>query len=269
MAKQQPPLSLLGVMILPVWNRMVEMNPHGGRYVQFGRLLSSATYLYESGAIIGCSKRDRLEILAHMIVLPGKETQFVADSQSQAKKRLHELGRDPTSIFDLVWSTELAKVGLTLPDFPDFKRKSKPFYEKLPCDPHLEARLKMFILEGVGFGSLYPGLAEKMWRHSHEAIDKGQWSQLRTLGLEIAEDPSPVTFEQETERVQDILAAYASEYYPELMGPLGLHPPGDDRGQRTQTGTTTRDAAVTYCPRCGLKSDSQANYCRGCGTSLR
>lgn len=256
-------------MILPVWNRMVEMNPHGGRYVQFGRLLSSATYLYESGAIIGCSKRDRLDSLAHMIVQPGKEAQFVADSQSQANKRLHELGREPTSIFDLVWSTELAKAGLTLPDFADFKRKSKPFYEKLPCDPHLEARLKMFILEGIGFGSLYPGLTEKMWRQSHEAIDKGQWSQLRTLGLEIAEDPSPVTFEQKTELVQDILAAYASEYYPELMEPLGLHPPGDDRGPRTQTGTTTRDVAATYCPKCGLKSDSQANYCRGCGTSLR
>jgi hypothetical protein len=265
---QQAPISLVGVILLPVWNHFVEKRALGGNYIQFGRFLTGVTYLYQTGAIIGCSKRDKLDILGRIMASPGHEVEFWAACQDAAKKRRQEFGKEPTSIYDLVWSTELAKVGLKFPDFSDFENTSKRFYEKLPCDGRLENVMKMFVVEGIGFGSVYPDLTERLWTKSQEPIEKDQWSLLKRFGVDLPEAPAAVSFEQQTQNTDEILAAYVSEYYPDLMGLLNLRRPSQTAWEKTQTETNPSEAHVAYCTKCGRKNDSQANYCRDCGTPI-
>lgn len=80
----------------------------------------------------------------------------------------------------------------------------------------------MFGLEGIGFGSSFPQLTEKMYRNLHESIDMDVWSKWRAHGLAIPEKPTQMTLEEQEALILQMVAAYTSEYYPELLDLLDL-----------------------------------------------
>lgn len=45
-------------------------------------------------------------------------------------------------------------------------------------------------------------------------------------------------------------------------------PPSQGPREKTQVQTSTSEAAVAYCTKCGRKNDSHANYCRDCGMPI-
>ena len=196
----------------------------GGPYIHFGGYLMVCSYLYENGAILGRARSDKLSTLAKMFPAdPGKEDSFISELQNVAQERLNEYKREfekePNSFLDIFYLLELKRVGLDLAD-TDLKTLRKASGEKYSLK-QAEPYIKMFGLEGIGFGSRFPELTEKLYRNYHESIDMGVWSKWAAR-LGIPEKPTIISLEEQEKTVLQMVAAYASEYYPELLDSLDL-----------------------------------------------
>jgi hypothetical protein len=197
----------------------------GEPYIPFGAFLLVCSFLYENGTILGRARSDKLTILAKLFPTdPGKEENFINELQNVAQERLNEYKREfekePSSFLDIFYLLELKKVGLSLAD-TDLKTLKKALGEKCSLK-QFENHIKMSGLEGIGFGSRFPELTERMYRNYHENIDMDKWSEARAHGLTIPEEPTRISLKEQEEAVLQMTAAYASEYYPELLDPLDL-----------------------------------------------
>lgn len=142
-------------------------------------------------------------------------------------KLRNEVGKEPDRFDEFIQFRELEDtIGLSLNDCFEAwthgnKKVMRAFDEKFPLEK-VEPIIKMFGLEGIGFGSSFPELTEKMYGNAYEDIDMDAWSKHRAHGLAISEKPTIISLEEQEETVLQMLAAYMAEYYPELLDPLGL-----------------------------------------------
>lgn len=241
----QPTLigSLAWIPLKPV----VRQRLFGGRYLTLFNYLACTGFQYESGAILGRALRSKLPVFEKVLAQPKSEGDFIQFLQYLAKKRLDEFHEyaakqeeDDRWFLQLAaknrsdklseWRYEIEhRARQKYPDrqpakfsvLAEFILREELYYE-IPREPHPE-RLKVlsgkislesildsltrFGEEGIGFGSQFPELTEKMYR-SH--------------GLDIPEKPDMISLEEREESLLQIVAAYTAEYYPELLDPLDL-----------------------------------------------
>ncbi|MBI4505166.1 MAG: hypothetical protein HY691_06495 [Chloroflexi bacterium] len=192
--------------------RIVEKRWFGRRRIRFGRYLMVAEWLYTSGAILGRSRREKLDILMVMFSRSGAESSVASLAQQEAERRLTQYNGTPDSFFDFLLATEVpgGKVAL----FRDFE-KDMPIEAAYPFGA-------MKVVEGVGFGARYPDLTEHLWRRSYENLDTARWQDARAHGLNIPEHPQIVRFEDREQALLLDVAGFASLHYAELVEPLGL-----------------------------------------------
>jgi hypothetical protein len=188
--------------------------------------------MYESGAILGRARRNKLAILEKMITRPeAVEGESIKMLEKLAKERLaafrQEVGKEPDTFFEFVQQRELQEAtGISLSGSVEAyiagnKKIRKEFDKKISLES-AEAMIKMFGLQGIGFGGFFPELTERMYKNVYEHIDSEIWSEAREAGLGIPESPTVDSLEDREEAVLQMVAAYASEYYPELLEPLNL-----------------------------------------------
>jgi len=223
--------TLMGFLGIPIVTKVAKTRLFGGPYIRFYNLCEVLSYLYTTGAILGRTKRDKLTELAKLFSIPGTEEENMNWLQEQAKERLekfrNEVGKEPDTFNEFILFKELeSAIGLSMEDW--FKayadgntRIMRVADEKVPLEK-AELSIKLFGLEGVGFGISFPELTEKMYRNSYENIDMDMWSKHRAHGLAIPEKPTIISLEEQEKTVVQMVAAYASEYYPELLDPLDL-----------------------------------------------
>ena len=197
----------------------------GGPYIPFGAFLLVCSFLYENGAILGRARSDKLTILAKTFPAdPGKEDSFINELQNVARERLNEykkeFKKEPSSFIDLFYLLELKRLGLSLADteLKTLRKASGERYSLKQAGPYI----KMFGLEGIGFGSCFPELTEKMYRKGHENINMDVWTEMKEHGAALPEEPTIISLEEQEQLVLQMVAAYASEHYPELLDPLDL-----------------------------------------------
>lgn len=238
--KGQP--SLMGVLGYVPVNKVAKKRLLGGPYIPFSDFCTVLCFMYESGAILGRARRDKLSILVKMLEAPGTRKALtkallmlqggtIEILRNEAKKRLDtfrsEVGKEPDTFFEFIQLRELERtIGLSLNDALKAysggdKRIMKALDDKVPLK-EAEPHIKIFGLEGIGFGNSFPQLTERMYRNLHENIDMHVWSDARAHGLAIPEKPTQMTLEEQEEQILQMVAAYTSEYYPELLDPLDL-----------------------------------------------
>jgi len=227
--------TLMGFLGLEPVMKMTKRGLFGKPYILFGGFLMTCSFLYEVGAVLGRARIDKLTILAKMFpVDPGKEDSLINGLQDVARERLKEykkeFKKEPNSFYELFYVLELKRLGLSRGD-TDLKTIAKACREKCSLKK-VEDYIKMFGLEGIGFGSCFPELTEKMYRNYHESIDLDIWSKVRALGLDIPEKPDIVSLEEAEETALQMVAAYTAEYYPELLDALDLRGYIDTEGSR-------------------------------------
>jgi len=215
----------MGCLGSPVLKNLVKTRVFGGPFIHFGDFLMVTAHLYENGAILGRARRNKMAILAKLFpVDPGKEANFIDLLQDLSHKRLEEYKREfekePKSFFELFCVLSLRESGINL-SATDSKTVERALREKMNMYD-TEPLIKDFGLEGIGFGSLFPELTEKLYRNHRESIDMGVWSEARTYGLVLPEEPTVVSLCEQEETVLQTVAIYTSEYYPELVDPLDL-----------------------------------------------
>jgi len=202
--------------------RIMQKGLFGGHYVRFMPFLDVGGWLYQTGAVLGRARSDRLEILAKMLCEPGREEGFREWLYDLARKRVAEYGRQPDSFFHLFMTTEFQKAGLSLSDPGGLKRAAGT---KLSLE-QAGTMSQLHFLEGVGLGSGFPELTERMWRQAYEPIKQDTldaWAEARRYGVHIPiPEGSPPTLEEREQQVLLEVADYAAEYFPELIEPLGL-----------------------------------------------
>jgi len=253
MAKKEC-ISLQGFLVWILLKSLVKKTFIGKRYIPLATCLLLLQVEYETGAILGRARRDKLDILKKMLSIPGLNfANVIKDSQEAEKKRLDEFkkehGDEPETFGDFIyWPLWERATGLTLDNLfrpSDIetrermrKRLSKIIQKKLGVKVPLEEaqpRISGFLLEGLGFGSTFPELTEKMCKnvYKYEKTDEELWRISRSLGFSTPEDLSrrvglptpggrPPTLKEQEELVLRTVAVYISQYYPELLDPLDL-----------------------------------------------
>jgi len=205
--------------------RIVKRRLFGASYIRLGSFLVVSSLLYETGAILGRARSDKLALLAKVFPAdPGKEESFINELQKEARKRLEEykseFKEEPSSFIRYFYLIGIKKLGLDPSDTP-FKTLKKAFAEKGPIiqfGPYIRA----FGLQGVGFGSLFPQLTEKMYRNAYQSDALDVWSEAKAHGLSIPKEFIPMNFEEQEKAVLKQVATFVSGYYPELLDPLDL-----------------------------------------------
>ena len=214
----------------------------GGHYLRLWDYFATLSFQYESGAILGRAKRDKISTLINMLVVPGTEiNKFVKFMHDQAKERLEkfrsELGREPNTFHDFIFDREFGRVvGLSLNKvFEEYMRGNKEVVKVFDHKVSLDIawpEIQDYGAGGIGFGSSFPELTEKMYRNATENIDMDEWTKARKYGVDIPEKPDIVTLEEREESVLGIVAVYTAEFYPELLDPLDLRGYIDTEGNR-------------------------------------
>jgi hypothetical protein len=224
--------TLMGFMGIPVVTKVAKTRLFGGPYISFYDLCAVLSYLYTIGAILGRARRSKLNILAKMLSFPGTDiNEFIEFLKEKAKKRLDkfrsDVGKEPDRFDAFILFRELESViGVSMGHWFEAYTEGntkimKAANEKVPLEK-AEPIIKMFAMEGTGFGGSFPELTERMYRNAFENVDMEAWADARAHGLAISEKPTLLTLDEQEKLVLQMTAAYASEYYPELLEPLDL-----------------------------------------------
>ena len=197
---------------------MVEKGLFGGPYIRFSRFLELALFLFTTGVVLGRARHDRIEILARLLVAPEREGEFADFLRHVGGERMQEYGREPESFVEFFMGTQLGRLGLTYPD--SLLQVAK---QKVPLTKEVEQEFSAFCLEGMAFGASFPELAEAIWRQTYEKRHSESWARARRAGLDIPEEEETIPLEETEQEVLLQVAAYAHDYCPEFIEPLGLH----------------------------------------------
>jgi len=203
--------------LIPV-SRFVEKGFLGKHRIKFSHLIMVSQFLYETGAIIGRARRDKLQILGKMLAVPGKETEFTSWLQELSQNRLTNYGKEPDTFFSFIWNTELAKAGLKMDWSKEFVKACD---QKIPTDA-AEPIIKSLGLEGIGFGSKFPSLTEKMLKQQYESDKSDTIAEMRKYGAKIDERSLHVALIDREKEILTALGIYVNEYFPELLKSLEL-----------------------------------------------
>lgn len=218
--------SILGYLTHQIVSPVAKKGLFSGEYLLFADYLSIAQRLYETGAVLGFSYRDRLDSFAALLSEPGRQADlasFLMTSNSAAD-RLAGLPDDPKNFYDLFLKPEGKKlmknmhdVGLT--QFSDWQDFPKVRRIKMPIKKYFEI-LQFTVMQGILLGSRHPELTEKLFSYEYDAEEWRVWYE---AGSEIGPSP-PKTIplrERQTE-VAAVIRPYVANMRPELLAKLGL-----------------------------------------------
>ena len=228
--------------------QVVKRRLFGKPFIRWSNFCEVLWFMYESGAILGRARHNKLDILEKMLVswvsiIPTGSNYFyltrfkpgieqIEFLRKIAKKRLdtfrNEVGKEPDTFFEFILFREIERlIGLSPADSlkPYIRKNQRPLGERKMSLEVAYPDIEGFGLEGIGFGGSFPELTERMYRNAYEGIDTGLWSEARAHGLAIPEKPEIVSLEEREATLLQMVAAYATEYYPELLDPLDLRVP--------------------------------------------
>lgn len=231
--KEEQP-RLIGCLAWIPLKQVVQKSLLGGRWLTQYNFFLALSYQHESGALIGRAKSNKLGILEKMLGNPATKGEIMQECRVRAKERLNgfkaDIGKEPDNFHEFILVREFEKAtSLRIPQcFTEahvFKDKNmlKPFLKKVPLDK-VQNHLYTFGLEGIGFGSSFPELTERMCRNFYdEKINFDEWTEARTrFGLDIPDKPEEMTFKEREESILGAVAVYTQEFYPELLDSLDL-----------------------------------------------
>lgn len=223
---------------------MAKKRLFGGPYLTFADYCGVLASVYESSAIVGRARSDKLSIIEKIIEAqyPRFGPEPMKELQKEAKERLDEFkkerGREPHSFLEFIQVKQIevaiqneglkgipkalhnilyieesvghgALESLEVEDLAGGKRIERELFKKLMMKISLvsaEPGIRIFGREGIAFGSSFPKLTERMYRNLHENIEK----------------PPVITLEEEEEDILQIVAVYTARFWPELLDALEL-----------------------------------------------
>lgn len=219
MANDKLPISLASFLISGILPKLVEKDVFGRMYIRLARVLTLSYWLYETGAMLGHSWRDRLAVVIKIFEVDSKREEFTQFWCNEAKKRLEMYGNQPHSFPSFVVQTDLEMfTGKKLQDLPKIGNKKLHHREG---QWWLQLAEKSMI-EGIMFGSMFPDLTYTMLVNQYEKVDMDSWKEARSYGVTLSEKPPQITVADKEKEAIAMARDYVVEYHPELIDDLGL-----------------------------------------------
>ncbi len=235
---EQPSLSVL--LCQPFLDKSTRKGLFGRTYVRAIDFIDIQEQLYSIGAALGHTLRGKLDSLEKLLFVPGaKESEAdrimslcKKDARKNFKEFVNEFGREPDTFGDLISYRTLGKklrnadVRLSAEEAVEAytqgdRRIKKIFNEKGDLeDGEIGQILGIMLLQGIHFGSSFPELTEKMYQRA-QMEDNDFWTA-KWQGVTIPEEFKATGLEETEGAVLQMVAAYTSEYYPELLDSLDL-----------------------------------------------
>ncbi len=231
----------------------------GKPYLTFNAYCAVLASVYESAAVLGRARCAKLGILEKMLESPRLGPDLMKSLRERAKERLdafrNEAGREPHSFLEFIQVKQLEnaisdeklkelfsrlydvrqkgragervtnKLGKLTQLSSESKKAMKKVLKKLEMRVPLvgaEPGIRLLGREGVGFGSSFPQLTERMYRNLHENIDMLSWSEAAVHALALPAKPPIKTLEEGEKEILQIVAVYTNRYWPEMLDPLDL-----------------------------------------------
>ena len=194
-----------------------------GEYVLFSAYMPRAGFLYETGAVLGYTYRDRLMTFAQLFASPGTEQKLIGWLHKQASEHLEHINA-PSDLADLYFAPEatrligvLRSAGLT--DAEDWIDMHKVANQKLRvADVFMSLQTAPSL--GIGFGSCFPDLTTKLLTTE---IDPAEYMSMRAAGLDVPPTPPKTkTMDERQEMALSLIRPYVKQARPDLVTALGL-----------------------------------------------
>lgn len=203
--------------------RDIEKGKSPDEYVLFSDYMVRAGFLFEMGAVLGHTLRDRLDSLVSLIAAPGTEQQVISFLQGQAAERVMKLNGKPADFALVYFAPEATRIigamrGAGLTDATDWLEMHKVASQKLRV-ADIFTSLQIAPAEGIGFGSRYPDLTSELLTSDSGAVEAGG---LRTAGLNVPAMPKKKTILERREMAVSMIRPFVQQVRPDLAVVLGL-----------------------------------------------
>jgi|SRR5271165_297986 len=216
-------LSFIGELALTILRPALKKRLFSGPYVPFQRYLGCYQIAFETGVVLGHMFRDRMPSFARLFSMSGREEEVIGFVQQSARDELAK-ARDTDSFFDLAMFAEENRIKAIYRQSGLIEGQIECSVRMLKMKPgqalnNLQGALSI----GIGLGSAFPELAEKLWAAAYEReIPRDEWEHMRRLGVVNGEIPGPCSITKRGEKLQSLVELYVSTSRPELLSDLKL-----------------------------------------------
>jgi len=200
----------------PVLNQVSRTGIAGQSYVPLSGLLHVCAYLYETGAILGRSRQDRIPELMSMS-FAAEETQYcLAELQNLLRRRLENSGKYAHSFYTFYLHGTMRDMNMYF-DISGMREAHKNVMNRIEVGNFLEYAG----VEGLLLGGWHPDLAEKMYGKGYGA--QGDIIKEMTGGVTVIPEETTLTSIRERElSILNKVSLYVSQYHSELAETLRL-----------------------------------------------
>ncbi len=227
-------LSLMDHIVGSLTEPAVKRRFFGRPYLRFRRYLGCYLEAFEFGVVLGYAFRDKLTSFAKLLSQPAHGEEFSAELmpliQRNARALVAGQGGEPQSFVHLSMLAEEERIKAAWREH-GVGQAQVGFMEKhyeIPVEIAYR-NLAGAVTAGLGFGSVFPELAERLWKAEHEyPVSREEWSAAKKLGIvasDSEEPPPSITLARRQEEILAQLASFVMTTRPELMSELGIRAP--------------------------------------------
>ena len=203
-------LTLFSHLGSPVLDQVSKMGPAGQSYLSLSGLLHICAYLYETGAILGRARQDRLLELVSMSFAAEEMQYCLAELRHLLRRRLETSGRYAHSFYTFYLHGAMRDMNINF-DINGMREARNNIRDKNEAGHFLEYAGA----EGLLLGGWYPDLAEKMYGKGY-----GEQEDIineTTRGVALLPEETGITSIREREQlILNKVCTYVSQYRPEL-----------------------------------------------------
>jgi hypothetical protein len=215
--------SLVQFLATQIITPIVKKGFFAHEHVLFSDYMPRAGFLFEIGAVLGYTFRNRLTTFAQLFAAPGTEQKLISWLHEDATERLNKV-EGPPKFAELYFAPEatrligvLRSAGLT--DANDWLDMHKVANQKLRL-ADVFTSLQMAPTMGIGFGSCFPDLTVQLLTAD---FDAAEYQSMRAAGLTVPATPRKAkTMDERQEMALSLIRPYVQYARPDLIAALGL-----------------------------------------------
>ena len=216
----------------PALDQVSRTGPAGKSYVSLSGLLQLCGYLYETGAILGRARQDRLLELMSMSFAAEEVQFYLAELRSLLLRRLEKSGRYAHSFYTFYLHGTMRDMNIYF-DISGMRKAHNDIRDKTGVGQFLERAGA----EGLLLGAWYPDLAEKMYGKGYGAQEDIINEMTRRVAV-LPEETAITSIREREELILSKLSIYVSRYHPELANTLRFKCSEEYAGIRENTGAS-------------------------------
>jgi hypothetical protein len=195
-----------------------------GPYIAFQRYLGCYEIAFETGVVLGHLFRDTMPSFAKLFSMPGREEELIGAMQELARDKLTQ-AHDSDSFIGLAMFPEENRIKANWQQSGATPKQIEYMAKTLKMKPEqAHNNLWIALSTGIGLGSAFPELTEKLWAAAYEQdIPRDKWEHMRRFGVVNGDEiPGPYLIAKREQELQSVVELYVSASRPELLSDFKL-----------------------------------------------